>query len=92
MFTADSVKLLYSLGLNKFSLVNDDNNNVYLAKIKKITVNNLGKNTQEFKNYSNQSNIGIKDNLYNSYDYLLNEKYKIKVNEKTLDRLKNYFR
>ena len=37
-------------------------------------------------------NIKIRDNLYNSYDFLLNEKYKIKVNENSLDRMKNYFR
>jgi hypothetical protein len=27
-----------------------------------------------------------------SYDYLLEGKYKVVINEKTLDRVKNYFR
>ena len=33
-FTADSVSLLYSLNLNNFSLISDENNNVYLANSK----------------------------------------------------------
>ena len=91
-FTNDSIKLLYSLGINNFSLISDEKNNVYIAKIKNIYENNLIKNSQESKTFTNQANIKIKDRLYNSYDFLLNEKYKIKVNEKTLDRMKNYFR
>ena len=50
------------------------------------------KDSQENKSYVKQTNIKIRDNLYNSYDLLLNEKYKIEVNENTLDRMKNYFR
>ena len=91
-FTQDSVSLLYSLGINNFSLVSDKNNNVYLVRIKNIYENNLVKNSQENKSYVNQTNVKIRDDLYNSYDLLLNEKYKIEVNEKTLDRMKNYFR
>ena len=91
-FTQDSVSLLYALGINSFSLVSDEENNVYLVKIKNIYENNLIKNSQENKTYANQTNIKIRDDLYNSYDLLLNEKYKIEVNENTLDRMKNYFR
>ena len=42
--------------------------------------------------FTNKTNTNLRDNLYNSYDFLLNEKYKIEVNENTLDRMKNYFR
>jgi peptidyl-prolyl cis-trans isomerase D len=91
-FTADSVSLLYSLDINNFSLVLDEKNNVYLVKIKNIYENNLSKNSKEIKRFATQTNIKIRDNLYNSYDFLLSEKYKIKINQKTLDRMKNYFR
>jgi len=63
-----------------------------LDKIKNIYENNLSKNSKEIKKFTNQTNLKIRDNLYNSYDYLLNEKYKVKINQKTLDRMKNYFR
>ncbi len=91
-FTQDSISLLYSLGTNNFSLVSDQKNNVYLVKIKNIYENNLTQNSQENKTFANQTNIRIRDELFNSYDLLLNEKYKIEVNENTLDRMKNYFR
>ena len=91
-FTIDSVSLIYSLNLNNFSLVSDKNNNVYLVRIKNIYENNLNKNSDEIKFYSNKTNKKLRDNLYNSYDFLLNEKYRIEVNQKTLDRMKNYFR
>ena len=91
-FTQDSVSLIYALGASDFSLVSDEKNNVYLVKIKNIYENNLIKNSNEDKTYLNQTNIKIRDDLYNSYDLLLNEKYKIEVNENTLDRMKNYFR
>ena len=78
--------------MNNYSLVSDEKNNVYLIKIKNIYENNLSKNSKEIKTFANQTNIKIRDNLYNSYDFLLNEKYKIKVNQKSLDRMKNYFK
>ena len=31
-------------------------------------------------------------NLLKSYDLLLSDKYKVVINEKTIDRVKNYFR
>ena len=91
-FSADSVKLLYSLSVNSFTLVSDEKNSVYLVKIKNIFENNLDKKSQELKSFVNKTNIIIRDNLYNSYDLLLNEKYKIEINQKTLERTKNYFR
>ena len=47
-FTNDSVKLLYSLPLNAFTLVADNNNNVYLAKINSVTKKNIDKNSDDF--------------------------------------------
>ena len=91
-FTVDSVNLIYSLNLNNFSLVSDKDNNVYLVKIKNIYENSLDKNNEKIKFFANKTNKKLRDNLYNSYDFLLNEKYKIDVNQKTLDRMKNYFK
>ena len=35
-FDINAVKILYSLPINSFTLINDEKNNIYLAKIKKI--------------------------------------------------------
>jgi len=91
-FTTESVNLLYSQSINNFSLVPDNENNIYLVKIKNIYENNLSKNSKEIKMFHKKANMVLRDNLYKSYDFLLNEKYKIKINENTFDRMKNYFR
>ncbi len=91
-FTSESVKYIYSLGKNNFALIKDINNNIYLAKIKNILQKEISKNSEDFLKYNDQSNNKIKDHMYETYDFILNNKYKVKINQKTLDRVKNYFR
>ena len=91
-FNINSIKLLYSMPLNSYTLVNDNNNNIYLTKIIKFYEKDISKMTEKFENYQNIGNLKIKNNIFSSYDYFLNNKYKIKINEKTLERVKNYFR
>ncbi len=91
-FSINSIKLLYAMPINSFTLVNDDQNNIYIARINKIFQENISRNYDEFQRYNNQANIIIRDYIYSSYDNFLNAKYKVNVNQKTLERVKNYFR
>ena len=91
-FSAASIKVLYAQPINSFTLIFDEKTDVFVAKIKKLYTNDISKDSNEFLNYRNQTNIIIRDNMYSSYDYFLDEKYKVKVNQKTLERVKNYFR
>ena len=52
----------------------------------------LNKDNEETKKFLIQANTNLRDNLYNSYDFLLNEKYDIDINQNTLERMKNYFK
>ena len=90
-FNINSIKLLYAMPVNSFTLVNDDKNNIYIARINKIFEENISKNSEQFRNYNNQANIKTRDDIYTSYDNFLNGKYKVNVNQKTLERVKNYF-
>ena len=90
-FNINSIKLLYAMPVNSFSLVNDDKNNIYIARINKFFEENISKNSEQFRNYNNQANTKIRDYMYTSYDNFLNDKYKVNVNQKTLERVKNYF-
>ena len=91
-FTTDSIKYLYTKSKNNFALVSDKDNNIYLIKIIDIAYNNISKNSENFLQYKKQANDQIKDSINDSYDFLINSKYTIKINEKTLERVKNYFR
>ena len=92
MFNINSIKLLYSMPINSYTLINDNKNNIYLTKIIKSHEKDISKMSKDFINYVNIANLQIKNNIFSSYDYLLNKKYKIKINQKTLERVKNYFR
>ena len=91
-FTTDSIKYLYTKSKNNFALVSDKDNNIYLIKIIDVVHNNISKNAENFLQYKKQANDQIKGNITDSYDFFINSKYTIKINEKTLERVKNYFR
>ena len=92
LFDKNSIKLLYSLKENTFALLSDIKKNIYLVKIKKIEFKNISKKSDKISSYSYKSKAEITDTLYTSYDSLINDKYNIKINQKTLDRVKNYFK
>ena len=91
-FEIDAVELLYSLPLNSFTLINDENNQIYLAKIKKTINQSIDLNDDNFKNYTDKQNTNNKQNILKSYDLLLNKKYNVVINEKTIERVKNFFK
>ena len=91
-FDINSVKYLYKLNKNDFGLISDDDKNIYLIKIKNISESYILKNSEDFSVYNELTKNKIKTNIFSAYDILLNNKYEIKVNEKTVERVKNYFR
>jgi len=92
VFDKESINLLYSLPINSFVLITDANNKIYLAKINNIFTKSLSKNDISNKEYLVKSNSKIIDEIYSSYDLSLNIKYRVKVFENTLDRIKNNFK
>ena len=91
-FDINSVKLMYALPVNSFTLISDKKQNIYMARVDKSNQKNIVKSSKEYKNYNDKSNQKIKNNMFSSYDLLLNKKYKVKINQKTLERVKNYYR
>ena len=91
-FSGSSVKLLYSRPINSFALIFDEKTDVFVAKIKKFYTTDITRDSKEFLNYREQANIIIRDSMYSSYDNILDEKYNVTINQKTLERVKNYFR
>jgi len=92
LFESDSIKKIYSLPKNSFTLIADKNNKIYLAKIKNIYSNTLSKDNEKTKNYLVKSNNIIINDIFYSYNLSLNDKYNVKTFEQTMDRVKNYFK
>ena len=91
-FEINSINVLYSLPINSFVLVSDENNNIFVTKILNFKQQDLPKDSNKLNGISNQASAQNRNSILKSYDLLLNQKYKVVINEKTLDRVKNYFR
>ena len=88
-FESNSLKLLYSLPENSFTLITDEDNNIYLAKIKEYQ--KLLNEDFKVEEYTFEQNSNFKNSILKSYDLFLNKKYNVELNQKTLERVKNYF-
>ncbi|MBO41768.1 MAG: SurA [Pelagibacteraceae bacterium] len=91
-FSTDSIKYLYTKSLNDFTLISDNDKNIYLIKIINISYKDITKKTKNFLQHKKQTDDKIKDTIFDTYNFFINKKYKVKINEKTLERVKNYFR
>ena len=50
------------------------------------------KNDEKYIKFVNARNTNNRKSILQSYDQLLNSKYQVQLNQKTIDRLKNYFK
>jgi peptidyl-prolyl cis-trans isomerase D len=91
-FENNSVKILYTLPINTFTLIADNDENIFVAKIINFEDTKLSQDSSIFNAITNEASAKNRNIILKSYDYLLNNKYEVIVNEKTLDRVKNYFR
>ena len=90
-FNIDAVEVLYSLPVNSFTLINDDKNNIFLAKILSFQNINKDMNSDMFEKFTSKQNSNNKNLLLKSYDLYLNEKYNVVFNQKTIERVRNFF-
>tara|TARA_B110000037_G_scaffold161301_1_gene182196 strand:- start:412 stop:1833 length:1422 start_codon:yes stop_codon:yes gene_type:complete len=91
-FEINSIEILYSLPINAFTLIADKKDNIFIAKVISYEDTRISKSSNRYNATSNEASAENRNKILQSYDYLLNYKYKVTVNEKTLDRVKNYFR
>ena len=87
----NSVKMLYALPVNSFALVNKEDK-IYLVKITGTNKNSFNKADEKYLKFVNSQNTNNRKTILQSYDQLLNDKYQVQLNQKTIDRVKNYFK
>jgi peptidyl-prolyl cis-trans isomerase D len=86
------VKILYSLPINSFTLVSDKDNEIYLVKVINSKDNPYSENDDNYLKFVQNQNTENRKSILASYDQLLNNKYNVQLNQKTIDRVKNYFK
>ena len=62
-FDINAVELLYSLPENSFTLINDENGNIYLAKIENIQNQDIDVNNDKFNEYMVKQNTNNKNTI-----------------------------
>ena len=90
-FEINSVQMLYSLPLKSITLINDENDNIYLAKINSYDNANLQISSEDYDQYSSKENTRIKNGILKTYDLFLNQKYNVDINQAAINNVKNLF-
>ncbi len=90
-FEINSVQMLYSLPSNSFTLINDESDNIYLAKIKDYDDISKQMGSEEFNQFLSKENTKIRNEILKSYDLFLNKKYNVDINQLAINNVKNLF-
>ena len=92
-FSTKSNNQIFKLREKNFTIVDEiEKNQTFLILVKEIQKTNLDKTSDEYDKYYYETVISLKNNIYSSFDHYINQKYKVEINYRTLEKLKNYFR
>ena len=91
-FSEGVIKRIFETNEKSINLITDnmlkDNFIVYTKKTKLPKIN---KQNENYKNFELKAKMRLANNIYNIYDFSLNRKYNVEINNKTLNRIKNSF-
>ena len=88
----ESLAVIYSMSKDNFNLIVDKKNDVYLINLVDINLVELDKTNSKYLEYQNKAKDKIGNLLFESYDVVINNKYKVNINKQTVERIKNFFR
>ena len=63
----------------------------FLISTKKTEYKKLDKKSNEFEQYEAKARLNLINKIYQSYDENVNKRYKVDINQRTIDRVKNSF-
>jgi len=72
-------------------LTNNTLTKSFLILTKKTEYKKLDKRGNEFEQYEAKARLNLINKIYQSYDENANQKYKVEINQRTIDRVKNSF-
>ncbi len=92
IFNKDIIKEIFKMNNDQLNLITDSmlskNFIVYVEKTENIK---LDKNSKDYEKYKLKAKLALANEIYKNYDKSVNAKYKIDVNNKAIDRIKNSF-
>ena len=92
VFDEGLVKRIFLTKDGDFNLItNNTLTKSFLISTKKTEYKEIDKNTNEYEQYEAKARLNLINKIYQSYDENVNQKYKVEINKRTLDRVKNSF-
>ena len=92
IFNKDIIKEIFKMNNGQFNLITDSMlSKNFIIYVEKTEIIKLNKNSKDYKQYKLKAKLALAKEIYKNYDKSVNAKYKIDVNDKAIDRIKNSF-
>jgi peptidyl-prolyl cis-trans isomerase D len=92
IFEEGLVKRIFLTNDNEANLItNSSLTKIFLILTKKTDYKKLNKSSNDYEKYEAKARLNLINKIYKSYDDSVNQKYKVELNQRTIDRVKNSF-
>ena len=92
VFSEGLIKRIFLTKDGEVNLITDSTlTKSFLISTKKTEYKKIDKGSNEFEQYEAKARLNLINKIYQSYDENANQKYKVEVNQRTVDRVKNSF-
>ena len=92
IFSENVLKRIFLIEDGEINLItNNTLTKSFLVLAIKTKYKSLKKGSNEYEQYEAKARLNLVNNIYQSHDNNLNEKYKVELNQKTIERVKNSF-
>ena len=92
IFIEGIIKRIFSMKDGEVDLITDSTlTKNFLILVIKTQYKKIEKNSNEFEQYEAKARLNLVNKIYRTFDKKLNQKYKVELNERTIDRVKNSF-
>ena len=92
IFTEGIIKRIFLTADGEIDLItNSTLTKNFLILAVKTQYKKIEKNSAEFEQYEAKARLNLVNKIYKTFDENLNKKYKVELNRKTIDRVKNSF-
>tara|TARA_B100000963_G_scaffold361426_1_gene396689 strand:- start:1787 stop:3241 length:1455 start_codon:yes stop_codon:yes gene_type:complete len=90
IFIEEIIKRIFLLKDGQIDLITDSTlSKNFLILSKKTQYNKLKKDSNEFEQYKAKARLDLINKIYKTFDENLNQRYKVELNKKAIDRVKN---
>jgi len=92
VFEEGLIKRIFLTKNNETNLItNSTLTKTFLISTKSTKYKKLNKSSNDFEKYEAKARLNLINKIYKSYDDSINQKYKVELNQRTIDRVKNSF-